>query len=298
MAQPLPERSRFVMLKNALRQLYYRLPLVRELRALRTTPPDTRLEQEAFVQQLLQNDRYTNSKRLYRSELQVFSQNGEDGVIREIFRRIEPRSHTFLEIGVGNGQVNNTTFLLTQGWRGYWVEGNPTSVEQIVRGFAGPIKQGQLKVLQAVVTRENVVAELSKLGVPPEVDLLSLDVDRNTYWVLSSLLTAVRPRAAVIEYNALYPPDVHWTVEYDPSRWWNRTSYYGASLKAYEKLAGEHGLVLVGCELHGVNAFFVRQDLCGDRFEPPYSAENHYEPPRHFLVRTQSYPPCYSDLTD
>lgn len=285
-------------LKTALRQLYHRLPLIQELEALRTTAPGTRLEQEAFVQRLLQEGRYANPKRLNRSEHQVFSQNGEDGVIREIFRRVGAESQTFLEIGVGNGQRNNTTFLLSQGWRGYWMEGSPGSMVQIVHSFNRPIKEKQLTVLETIVTRENVVAELTKLGVPPEVDLLSLDVDRNTYWVLSSLLTVLRPRVAVIEYNALFPPEVHWAVEYDARRWWNRTSYYGASLKAYEKLCGEHGLALVGCELHGVNAFFVRRDLCGDRFESPFTAENHYEPPRYFLVRTQGYPPCFTDLTD
>jgi hypothetical protein len=281
-----------------LRKLYHRLPLIQELDALRSSPPDARLEQEAFVQRLLQEGRYASPKRLNRFEHQVFSQNGEDGVLREIFRRVGAESRTFLEIGVGDGQRNNTTFLLSQGWRGYWLEGNSASVQQIFHRFRQPIEQKQLTVLETVVTRENVVGELTRVGVPAEVDLLSLDVDRNTYWVLSSVLTALRPRVAVIEYNALYPPDLHWTVEYDPSRWWNRTSYYGASLKAYEKLAGEHSLALVGCELHGVNAFFVRQDLCGDRFESPYSAENHYEPPRYFLVRTQGYQPCFSDLTD
>ena len=283
-------------IKTTLRQLYHRLPLIQELEALRSSR-DIRVDQEAFVQRLLQEDRYLNPKRLNRFEHQVFSQNGEDGVLREIFRRVGVESRTFLEIGVGNGQRNNTTFLLSQGWRGYWMEGNPQSVQQILHAFRRPIEQKQLTVLETVVARETVVGELPRIGVPAEVDLLSLDVDRNTYWVLSSLLTALRPRVAVIEYNALYPPDVHWTVEYDPSRWWNRTSYFGASLKAYEKLGGEHGLALVGCELHGINAFFVRQDLCGDRFESPYSAENHYEPPRYFLVRTQGHPPCFSDLT-
>ena len=32
----------------------------------------------------------------------------------------------------------------------------------------------------------------------------------------------------------------------------------------------------MGCDLCGVNAFFVRNDLLGDHF--PYTAENHYEP--------------------
>ena len=280
-----------------LRRLYHRLPVVRELETLRPVPYD-RLDQEAFVHRLLQEERYRSAKRLNRHEHQVFSQNGEDGALREIFRRIGIETRTFLEIGVGDGQRNNTTFLLTQGWRGHWLEGNPASVAQIRRSFRGPISSGQLSVGEAVVTRESVVSQAARLGVQPDVDLLSLDVDRNTYWVLSALLEAVRPRVAVIEYNALFPADVEWTVEYDPARWWNRTSHYGASLKAYERLCSEHGLALVGCEMHGVNAFFVHRELCEDRFEAPYTAENHYEPPRYFLVRTQGYQPCFSDLTD
>ena len=285
-------------LRTALRQLYHKLPLIQELEALRSTQSGTRLEQEAFVYRLLQEPRYANPKRLNRFEHQVFSQNGEDGVIQEIFRRIGAESRTFVEIGVGNGQRNNTTFLLTLGWRGYWIEGNPAATQQIALAFKRPIAEQRLTLRQATITRENAVSQLTGMGVPPVIDLLSVDVDRNTYWVLSSVLETLRPRVAVIEYNALFPPDVHWTVEYAPDRWWNRTSYYGASLKAYEQLCWKHGLALVGCELHGVNAFLVRNELCGDHFEAPFTAENHYEPPRYYLVRTQGYPPCFSDITD
>jgi hypothetical protein len=148
------------------------------------------------------------------------------------------------------------------------------------------------------VTRENVSQSLVQLGVPAEIDLLSLDVDRNTYWILSAVLPALRPRVLVVEYNATFPPDVEWTVEYDATRWWNRSSYFGASLKAYELLARQHGLCLVGCDLTGVNAFFVRQELCGDRFEEPFAAETHYEPARYFLARTHGHPPCFTDSID
>jgi hypothetical protein len=39
-----------------------------------------------------------------------------------------------------------------------------------------------------------------------------------------------------------------------------------------------------------VNAFFVRNDLCGAAFAEPFTAENHFEPARHyFLARTVAY---------
>jgi hypothetical protein len=33
-----------------------------------------------------------------------------------------------------------------------------------------------------------------------------------------------------------------------------------------------------------VNAFFVRNDLLGDHFTAPYTAENHYEPFRYGYI--------------
>lgn len=283
------------------RRLYRALPLVRELRQIRAelvgiAGVHQRVAQEEFAAALLREERYRNPKRLNRYEHQVFSQNGEDGIIREIFRRVGTQDRTFLEVGVGDGQVNNTTFLLSQGWQGCWLEGSQRSVTLIRRNFAGPLASGQLKLLHATLTAETVPECLARLGVPAEADLLSVDIDRNTYWVLAALLELVRPRAAVVEYNATYPPDLDWKVKYDPTRWWNRTSYYGASLKAYEHVCRRRGLALVGCDLHGVNAFFVREDLCGDRFEAPFTAEVHYEPARYFLTRTHGHRPWFSDL--
>ena len=43
------------------------------------------------------------------------------------------------------------------------------------------------------------------------------------------------------------------------------------------------GYRIVGCSIAGVNAFFVREDLCGSKFLEPATAEEHYEPPRHYF---------------
>ena len=44
-------------------------------------------------------------------------------MITEVFRRISTTDRTFVEIGVGDGSENNTTALLSDGWRGWSVEG-------------------------------------------------------------------------------------------------------------------------------------------------------------------------------
>jgi hypothetical protein len=82
-----------------------------------------------------------------------------------------------------------------------------------------------------------------------------------------------------------------WVVPYDPKAWgWNTFGNgNGASLKALEELGAKKGYNLVGCDLCGVNAFFVRNDLLKDRFAAPYTAENHYEPFRVGEILDHSY---------
>lgn len=48
---------------------------------------------------------------------QVYSQNNEDGIIAEIFRRIGTQNRTFVEFGVGDVLQNNTRLLLELGWK-------------------------------------------------------------------------------------------------------------------------------------------------------------------------------------
>ncbi len=253
------------------------------------------IQQHQYIDSLLAQPRYADPKRLYRYEQQVFSQNGEDGALAEIFRRIGTTDKYFLEIGVGDGLENNTTFFLAQGWKGVWLDGDEAGLKKVQSHFWRPIANGDLVVRQAMVTAENIQGLLKELKVPVEFDLFSLDIDRNT-WYIWNALRHLRPRVVVVEYNSSFPAEMDWKVEYDPHRGYNCTSYMGASLKAYENLTRELGYSLVGCELGGINAFFVRNDLVGDKFCAPFTAENHYEPPRYFLLRRDGHPRCYTDL--
>jgi hypothetical protein len=117
------------------------------------------------------------------------------------------------------------------------------------------------------------------LGVPRYFDLLSLDIDQNTFYIWEAL-HEFKPRVVVVEYNASIPPDIDWKVQYVAKGAWDGTHNFGASLKAFEKLGTQLGYSLVGCDFLGVNAFFVRDDLVADKFAGPFTAENHYEPPR------------------
>ena len=226
--------------------------------------------------------RNADPKRLARYGYKVFSQNDEDGIIAEIFARIGATNRRFVEFGVETGSECNTVKLLVEGWRGLWIEANPESAGLIADKFAPFIVSRALTVAESVVTAENVNELIGRGGLTGEIDLLSVDIDYNDYWVWKSI-SAVAPRVVVIEYNATLRPPMSVTVPYRPDGRWDGSNFYGASLEALVRLGADKGYRLVGCSLAGVNAFFVRSDLCGDRFVEPATAEEHYEPPRHYL---------------
>jgi len=296
------------MFKKLLKGVYSRIPGIRELLQISESANETRnlvrrmsisLGQlnaaeslRLFDLELERHPRYADPRRLLRYAFAVCSQNGEDGIIREIFRRIGPGDRIFAEIGVGDGTENNTAFLLSQGWRGFWIDGDRSFLKTIER--AANLQDGCLKSSVTFVSRENIAGLFEALGVPKQFDLLSLDIDQNTYYIWEGL-TGFRPRVVVIEYNASIPPDVEWRVQYDARRTWDGTHNYGASLKALELLGRKLGYCLVGCDFNGVNAFFVRDDLVADRFAGPFTSENQYEPPRYFLRQRRGHPGAILD---
>jgi hypothetical protein len=226
--------------------------------------------------------RHADPKRLLRYGFKLYSQNDEDGIIQEVFRRIGTTARTFVEFGVETGAECNTAKLLIEGWRGLWIEAKADNADAIRRRFAPFLQDGRLMLTQDLVTAENIDTLITTGGLAGEVDLVSIDIDYNDYWVWKAI-TAVRPRVVAIEYNASLRPPLSLTVPYDPHGSWDGSNFYGASLEALVRLGADKGYRIVGCSIAGVNAFFVRADLCGNRFLEPATAAEHYEPPRHFF---------------
>lgn len=214
----------------------------------------------------------------------MYSQADEDGIIREIFRRIGEGNRTFLEIGAGNGLENNSLFLLSQGWRGAWIEGSSRKVLAAKRNVSTVVSGGSLCVEQHFMTAANVDETVARLAPISDVDLLSIDLDGNDYYILDAI-RSISPRVIVAEYNPKFPADVAWVMKYNEAHRWDSTDYFGASLKALELLLASRGYSLVGCNIIGSNAFFVRSELTTTSpFCSPFTAENHYEPARYYLL--------------
>lgn len=233
--------------------------------------------------------RYFDPRTLSLCRAQVYSQNYEDGIIAEIYRRIGVRSRSFLEIGVENGLQNNTRFLLEQGWRGTWVD-SPRNAAEARSLFAEHVSAGTLQVIGAHLTAENVNEVLDHEGVSKRFDFLSVDIDQNTTHVWRKLNR--KARVACIEYNASLPPSVDIEACYDPNATWDGSNWYGGSLKTIETIGRTKAMSLVGCDLLGVNAFLVASEKAAiDQFRAPFTAENHYETPKYHLTAHIGHPP-------
>lgn len=193
----------------------------------------------------------------------VYSQNDEDGIIEYLFSCIKPTNRFFVEIGVGppwkkgrfldvneTGLQCNCRLLAERGWNGLLIDGQQYPA--------------RLNVKSEFITAENVNAILAKYDVPHELDLFSLDVDGNDYWIWKAL--TYRPRVLVVEYNQRLAANVSKTIRYDPEFSGAKNgsaAYYGASLLALKKLGDGKGYTLVYA--NRVNAFFIRSDLVDNK---------------------------------
>ncbi|MGF1524542.1 MAG: FkbM family methyltransferase [Leptolyngbyaceae cyanobacterium] len=242
------------------------------------------------------NARYHDARSLIPFGGKIYSQSDEDGIIREIFRRIGLTNRVFVEFGIGNGLENNTLALLFEDWQGLWIDASSRSIKQIREKFAAILAKEKLKVVQSFITKENINHLISENIDDTEIDLLSIDIDGNDYHILNAI-TCVAPRVVVVEYNAKFAPPTLFCMDYDETHTWKKDDCFGASLKFLEVNLERKGYCLVGCNVSGVNAFFVRRDLISDQFLAPFTAETHYEPARYYLSGYVSgHPASYETL--
>jgi hypothetical protein len=234
---------------------------------------------EMHVRDLLSRAPCNEPRRLEPHGFRSFSQNDEDGILQEIFRRVGTSTTAFVEFGVGDGLENNTRLLLYRDWKGLWIEADAGAVGSLRRSFAAELRSGQLQLLSSIVTRENIAGLLAAGGLG-DLDLLSIDIDGNDYWIWEAI--PLRPRVVVIEYNAKFRPPTRWVMEYNAAHRWDGSDYHGASLQSLAELARKKEYTLVGCCLAGVNAFFVRDDLVQEHF-PAADVSSLYHPPRFYL---------------
>lgn len=241
--------------KEYLKRIYFRLNklvhLPEELERQRTLLG-------ALALKVIANNPPTN---LDDSELRVFSQFGEDGILQAIIASFSvPVPKTFVEFGVENYLEATTRLLLeAQGWRGLVLDSDARNIQSI---HARPdFWTLPLTAVCAFVDRENINQLIESAGFGGHIGILSVDIDGNDYWVWEAIECAT-PDIVVIEYNGIWGPKSTVSIPYQAD--FRRLAahysgmYWGCSLGALEYLAEKKGYRLVGVNSSGINAFFVR----------------------------------------
>lgn len=177
-----------------------------------------------------------------------YSQSGEGHILEYIFDQI-PTAHnqTFVDIGGGDGfYLSNTRHLGNLGWSGKVLD----------------------KENGVYVTAENV-NEL----IEGDVDLVSIDIDGNDFWVLNAILSDQSPAVIIAEFNAAYIESK--AIKYDPDHEWDGDSYYGFTFGAGKKLAELFGYQVI-FQVADMNMIMVRKDLIHVDIPPVTFKQNNF----------------------
>lgn len=204
---------------------------------------------------------------------QAYSENEEDGILLYIFTVAGTTNKVVVEISSQDGRVCMASNLIVHHrWRGFLFDGDPSFVASGRRFFdRHPATRSSPPTFEARwFDRDNVDTLLSELDVPPEIDLLSLDVDGNDLYIWDAL-SITRPRVLVCEFNNIVPSDRSVTIPYRPDFNWQQLPsrhqfFRSASLLAFAQVSRRKGYRLIGWNALGYNAFFLREDVVPNIF--------------------------------
>lgn len=181
----------------------------------------------------------------------TYSQWGEDGIIEKIFSVMGTTSKIAVEFGAADGfAFSNTANLWTsdRSWTAYLIESNPDSFGRLVANVSNypciPIHRSV-----GISSTDCLEAILNAYNVKPEIDILSIDIDGNDYYIFQNL-TALKPRLIICEYNPTIPAHLDIYATYN--------NYMGSSVAALQRVAQSKGYSLVS--ITETNCFFVRNE--------------------------------------
>lgn len=180
----------------------------------------------------------------------VFSQNGEDGVLAELFRRIGTTTSWCCELGAWDGvHLSNTRALILEGWSAVLIEADPGRYTDLVATYRG---RDDVICLNATVSAPEPLSVL--VGAAPRLDLLSVDVDGLDFEIVTTLDIAA-PRVLCVEVNAGHDP-----MRSDLLPRETAAGNVGQPLRAFVHALAPQGYRLVA---YTGNAIFVHEDSTG-----------------------------------
>lgn len=215
--------------------------------------------------------------------LRVFSGTDDDGILLYLFAILGFGNRVCVDIGAGDGLNSNcANLILNFGFHGLLLDGD---AENVARGNAFYARHPDTLLhpplfRQAMITAENIDGLIADAGLSGTIDLLSVDIDGNDFWVWKAL-TRVQPRVVIIETHIEFGRR-NIVVPYDPNYRYpgKHPQYHGASPVAMIELGRQKGYRLVATNRYGFNFIFVRNGEA-DAALPAISVEEALAHPRN-----------------
>jgi hypothetical protein len=181
----------------------------------------------------------------------IYSQFGEDGLIKEILNRIEFKNldKWCVEFGARDGisDSNAHNLIKNHDYKAVLIEGDKKYFKKLCKNFISDkiIKLNKFIDFYGDNSLDNV---LKKTQIPKNFDFLSIDIDGCDYFIFKSM-ELYRPKIVCIEFNHLIPNEVEFIQEK------NFNIKQGTSALSLINLAKNKDYLLVGNTLS--NLFFV-----------------------------------------
>lgn len=171
----------------------------------------------------------------------IHSQNGEDGILLVLFKRLKIRKGWFVDVGAWDGRhLSNTCVFAERGWKGIEIESDKRKFRSLISNF---MKNPRLYLVLYKLKMNNLDKVLSLYDIPKDFDLLNIDIDSYDYFVWKNLKN-YKPKVVVIETNGRKGRVI--------------TTTRGASEEAMIELGKEKGYRPVA---HVGNLVFLRLDI-------------------------------------
>lgn len=199
------------------------------------------------------------------------SQYGEDGMIEEVFRRLNISSGVVVDVGASDGQWFSNTFnLLKRGFTVYGIERSDTAKKMFELKEKYPnIIPYQVGVERDKESPNHINKILDGMDVPQEVDLMSIDIDSIDVWIFEDCNRDVKLYVIEIEPRN-YPSKM---IYHDPKG--NRETNPPQNLTGFGpmyEVAKKKGYTLIGMSIN--NLFFLKDELLDELNWPEVTKVN------------------------
>jgi hypothetical protein len=266
--------KKFVKKLPGVPQLYSSYRTIRARRAIDVDSLNQQLQQVLTNQyRMIHAIGLKPYERISDAGFRCYSQFEEDGIILYVLTTIGFKTKKVVEMCCGTGdECMATNLILNHGFQAFLFDGDQYNIAR-AQSFFKRKKDCLLTpphLIHAWITKENVNDLLRDNGAAGEIDLLSLDMDGNDYYVWEAI-SEINPRLCICETHNVIPGNLSITIPYAPAftseeKHGYEQEFRSASLLAMTKLSERKGYRLIGAHRHGFNVVFLRNDIGLDIF--------------------------------